>query len=107
LDGGIGGCDISGALSFCKWKPKNCDKPDAPAIFATDVVTYNLAVDEYNRYLQEIDEYKECIIAEGKADITHGFPDLVVDGAKEAESEVDEEANRAKRSLELARSLVR
>src|SRR5215469_5666539 len=70
IGGGIGSCDTSSPLLGCTWKSKSCLKPDPPSVFVTDVDSYNLAVSEFNSYLDEVRSYEDCIIAEAKRDVS-------------------------------------
>ena len=87
----------------CEWKPKDCDKPTRPLIIASTVSGYNLAVNEFNDYLQRAREYKQCIMNDAKSDIGDRFPALVIKEVKAETEQVDEDIDSARQSLDLAK----
>ena len=102
LIGGGGGCEISS----CEWKPTaSCYKPSPPTIYSsTAPVSYNRAVRDFNAYLARVQDYKTCVINQGKADIADGFPAAVMRGTQRASDEVDREARRTREELDSARA---
>jgi hypothetical protein len=106
ISGGTGSCDLKSPFLGCEWKPKDCFKPDAPLIIASTVSDYNFAVDRFNSYLREVEEYKQCLINDAKSDIQDRFPAIVVKGAKAESEQVDDDVQSTRQSLDLARSGV-
>jgi len=104
IGGGLSGCEIR--LS-CEWKAKGCYKPSPPFTTAYDSFSYNLAVENYNRYVSDAKMYLDCIISEGRRDINDGFPKLVKKSIEESSAEIDRDISSAKSSLEMARTLIR
>ncbi|MBC8038853.1 MAG: hypothetical protein H7X89_16740 [Rhizobiales bacterium] len=99
--GGVGGCEISS----CEWKPADCYKPGPPIIYSSTArVSYNRAVRDFNAYLERVRDYKNCVSNQGKADVSAGFPALVVKGTQKVNDEVDREALRAREELDSARA---
>lgn len=60
--------DISTGI-FSKWSPSGCYKPMPPSYFVTDAASYNMAIDEYNRYIQEMKDYLSCLENEAQQDL--------------------------------------
>jgi hypothetical protein len=106
IGGGISSCDLGGFRS-CEWKASRCHKPWPPSTFATDVFTYNMAVGEYNRFVNDSNEYIRCLGAEGKRDISDGFPAVVKESIDKAAKEIDRDISSAKSSLDMTRSFIR
>lgn len=100
---GSAACDFNSTPMGCEWKPKDCYKPTRPLITASTVSGYNLAVSEFNDYLQRAQEYKQCIMNDAKSDIGDGFPALVIKKVKEETEQVDEDIDSARQSLDLAK----
>lgn len=101
LMGGVGGCEISS----CEWKPADCYKPSPPTIYSSTArVSYNRAVRDFNAYLARVQDYKNCVIDQGKADAAYSFPALVTKATQKVNEEVDREARRAREELDLART---
>ncbi|MBC8038431.1 MAG: hypothetical protein H7X89_14560 [Rhizobiales bacterium] len=101
LMGGVGGCEISS----CEWKPAVCYKPSPPTIYSSTArVSYNRAVRDFNAYLARVQDYKNCVINQGKADVTDGFPAVVMRGTQKVNEEVDREARRSREELDSARA---
>ena len=48
--GTMDSCDLS-SYGECEWSAHNCYKPTKPIFFVTDVESYNMAVEAFNRYL--------------------------------------------------------
>ena len=99
--GGGGGCEISS----CEWKPAGCYKPGPPTIYSsTERISYNRAVRDFNAYLARVQDYRNCVINQGKADVSDGFPALVTRGTQKANDEVDREARKVREELDSARA---
>jgi hypothetical protein len=105
IDAGISNCDLRGlSFSECKWKAKDCFKPSPIYLTAWDRDSYNRAVDEYNDYIRRVDTYKTCLVDEGKRDM-ESFPDIVIKGVTAEADDVDQEAQRARATIEAERPL--
>jgi hypothetical protein len=50
------------------WKPNRCYKPRPPSVQVTDALTFNLAVEAFNRYLTDMKGYLECAGTEANED---------------------------------------
>jgi hypothetical protein len=96
-------CDFNSTPMGCEWKPKDCHKPTRPLIIASTISGYNLAVNEFNDYLQRAREYKECIVNDAESDIGDRFPALVIKEVKAETEQVDEDVESTRRSLDLAK----
>lgn len=51
-----------------QWQPSNCHKPVPPSTKVYDVVTYNVAVSQFNTYRAEVDAYFVCASSEAEHD---------------------------------------
>lgn len=97
-------CRIDGAFSSVKWKPSSsCDKPSAPLMmFVNSLREYNDAVDAFNRFLSATNAYIACITSEAKRDIDT-TADVIVKGAKAAQSEAADELRQQRTRLQMLR----
>jgi len=87
--GELGDCDL-GSRS-CEWRPSGCTKPEPPAVYAFDVASYNVAAEEFNSYLADVQLYTHCVAEEAKRDITDNAPEAIGDAAQAAISRANEE----------------
>lgn len=96
-------CKIDGLMSNITWKPSGCSKPSAPLfLVGRGAREYNLAVDQFNMWLSLVERYNDCIRSEALADIKR-MPDLIVEGAKKAQSEMASEIQHQRSNLQLMR----
>ena len=102
LEGGIGGCDLSSLIGSCTWKPSSCHQPIPPSSFVVDRNSFNMAVDEFNDYVEQVNAYKQCMINEAKSDISK-VPDIIVQSVQDASRKVDSDVQDARSSLEMQR----
>jgi hypothetical protein len=107
IESGIGGCDLNSSFSGCEWKPLACFRPSKPVTTAYDVESYNIAVEEYNSYVQQMSRYLDCLVSEAKRDIATGFPNAVKKSVEELSDDAQSEVSNAKSDLDLARELIR
>jgi len=101
LEGGFSGCDLSG-ITACEWKPSNCHKPFPPSSFVADRNSFNMAVEEFNNYVEQVNWYKQCMINEAKSDVSK-VPDIIVQSVQNASRKVDNELQNARSNLEMQR----
>jgi hypothetical protein len=51
-----------------QWQPSSCHKPVPPSTKVYDVITYNVAVSQFNTYRAEVDAYFVCASSEAEQD---------------------------------------
>jgi hypothetical protein len=68
-----------------------------------DAASYNAAVDGYNEYLREAQDYLQCIVKEGSADASQAFPALVKKSIAEKQREIEVNIQTARRYLDMSR----
>jgi hypothetical protein len=98
-------CDLNAANSTCTWQPKTCSRPPpAPAFeMESDTMSYNAAVDRYNEYVREAQDYMQCIVKEGSADASQGFPALLKKAIDAKQREIEMNIRTAQRNLQMSR----
>jgi hypothetical protein len=106
IEGSFSSCDLSSPFSRCEWTPAGCRKPSPPYFFPTDAESYNSAVAEYNSYLDDVNRYLACIIADAKNDIANEFPEVVKRGFDQLSGDTQRDVDRAKDDLDAARLLL-
>ncbi len=70
---------------------------------AYDVDSYNLAVDEFNMFLSDVDSYLDCVVRDANADIQKNIPKIIKQGVRDAQSEMRQLIDELKSQLELAK----
>lgn len=88
---------LSSIDNFTEWH-SDCYKPSPPSFFVSDIDSYNMAVDDFNRYVSEVKSYLECIRSEGDSD-SEMLLKAVHDGVTNEENEIIDEVRDAKREL--------
>jgi len=98
-------CDLGAADSACEWKPKHCSRPPPAPPFAmgSDDTPYNAAVDDYNNYVREAQDYLQCLIKEGTSDANQAFPAIVKKTIDAQQHTIEANLQTAKRNLEMSR----
>lgn len=86
------------------WEPY-CLKPDQPLFFIHDIQSYNFAVAEYNSYLDAVYAYLDCLEDEVEAD-TRLTRRAIINGFETQQTNIIDELEDAKNSLELSRFLI-
>lgn len=66
-------------------------------------MSYNAAVDDYNNYVQEAQDYLQCLIKEGTADANQTFPAVVKKTIDTQQRMIELNLQTAKRNLEMSR----
>lgn len=69
----------------------------------SDDTSYNAAVDDYNNYVQEAQDYIQCLIKEGTADANQAFPAVVKKTIDTQQRAIALNLQTAKRNLEMSR----
>lgn len=98
------GCDLGGISTNVEWKPSSsqCYKPSAPLTFVSDARSYNQAVREFNRWIDELDVYLSCVRSEAKDDLEK-IPDIMSKGLQNVRTDVDLDVSRARATLQAYR----
>jgi hypothetical protein len=98
-------CDLGPATTTCEWQPKSCSRPPPAPAFSmdSDVASYNAAVDRYNEYLREAQDYVQCIVKEGSADAGQAFPALVKRAIETKQREIQMNIQTAQRNMQMSR----
>lgn len=86
--------------SITDWKSSNCQEPSAPSFYVTDTQSYNNAVDKYNDYVTQVDDFLMCMEREANQDIST-LTSNVRNSVYSKKSEMKNEAQRTKYSLDL------
>lgn len=63
-----GGLDGSEIADYRVWRSNRCYKPPPPPVRVSDPLTYNLAVDAFNRYFDQMKAFMECVGIEANED---------------------------------------
>ena len=106
----IANTDLAGSLGYTgvspymEWEP-DCYKPDAPYMSVYDASSFNNAVDEFNYFLSEAQEYLSCILDEAEADIETTRL-AIQNGFEDRQSSMLSEVDDARSQLESARYLI-
>jgi hypothetical protein len=97
------GCDLGRVVPNVEWKPSSsCFKPSAPFFFASNTQEYNLAVQTFNQWIDEIDLYMSCVRNEAASDLKK-MPEIFAEGIKKVQREVSDEVSRTRTNLRLMR----
>ncbi|MEZ6852117.1 hypothetical protein [Halodesulfovibrio aestuarii] len=99
--GSIGYTTVS---PYMDWT-SDCSKPYEPSFIISDVSSYNYAVDEFNSYVSEVENYIQCIKSEAQSD-SKTIIQAIENAAK---SEIDEAINAvesAQSSLEMQKAFL-
>lgn len=99
--GSIDYCNIS---SWMDWSP-SCLEPIKPSFYIYDIYSYNLAVDDFNHYLRDVEIYLSCIDGEYSSDIKN-LADIVFDDAQRLRDDIVNDLERARIELEYQRLLI-
>ena len=90
--------------SYVDWTP-DCSKPSEPTFFISDRASFNIAVDEFNSYIWEAESYIECIKREAESD-ARNLHNAVEDGARNAISNISDEVDFVRSTLERQRGII-
>ena len=96
-------CTLGGFMPSAKWEATGCSEPYQPTIMAYDVDSYNLAVDEFNMFLSDVDSYLDCVVRDANADIQKNVPKIIKQGVRDAQSETRQLIDALKSQLEMAK----
>lgn len=70
---------------------------------ASEVDSYNAAVERYNEYVREAQDYMQCIVKEGTADASQAFPALVKKSIDARQREIEMNIQSAQRNMQMSR----
>ena len=97
----VGSIGLSSIYSYMDWDP-DCSKPSRPYYVATDVTTYNFAVNKFNDYVGAAKRYMDCIQSEADSDLEI-LVQAIENGLDEKTSAILNEVDSARFDLELQR----
>lgn len=63
-----GSLDNPQIADYSVWSSNRCYKPPPPPVNIADALSYNLAVDSFNRYFAQMKTFMECVGAEANQD---------------------------------------
>ena len=89
---------------YMDWEP-DCYKPSPPSFYVSDVDSFNMAVDEYNYYVNEVENYLACLQSEAESDISI-IKKAILNGMDEKRSEIIADVESSKSDLEMQRSFL-
>jgi hypothetical protein len=84
------------------WRANRCYKPPPPPIQVSDPLTYNLAVDRFNRYFEQMKAFMECVGAEANADYV-AMRKILDTGLERARSDALNDLERTRAAIERYR----
>lgn len=84
------------------WESSNCFRPSEPYFYVSDADSFNLAVDEFNNYVEEMRQFITCVNDEA-ADDANTVVRAIEDGRDEEVSNATSEVENVKASLESQR----
>ena len=94
--GGLDGADIA---DYRVWRSNRCYKPPPPPVQITDALTYNLAVDSFNRYFDQMKEFVECVGREANEDF-QAMQQVLERGLSRARAEALQDLERTRAAIE-------
>lgn len=100
---GAGGLDGSEIADYRVWRSNRCYKPPQPPINVSDPLTYNLAVDGFNRYFDQMKAFMECVGQEANQDY-ESMRKVLETGLSRARSEALEDLERTRAAIESYRN---
>jgi hypothetical protein len=80
-----------------EWEPSDCDKPNEPNFYVSDVESFNQAVERYNSYATDAETYVRCINSEASDDfrtLKGVFEDSVSNLISQSRNELDSVKSR-------------
>ncbi len=98
--GGLDGVDIA---DYRVWRSTRCYKPPPPPVLVSDPLTYNLAVESFNRYFEQMKEFMECIGKEANADY-EAMQSVLERGLTRAREEALQDLERTRSAIESYRN---
>ncbi len=90
--------------TYMDWEP-DCYKPSPPTFFVSDIHSYNMAVDEYNSFVSELQTYLSCIQSEGESDLKT-LAVSISNSIDEKRSEAMSELQSAKSDLSMQKLML-
>lgn len=102
LGGSIGFTQIS---PFMDWEP-DCNLPYQPSFYVSDADSFNYAVEEFNIYVTEVENYVRCLRTEGETDLEL-LADAIAETIQQKRRHAVNSLDTARSDLEFQRSLLR
>ncbi|MEQ9125106.1 MAG: hypothetical protein RIM80_21355 [Alphaproteobacteria bacterium] len=97
--GSLDGTDIA---DYRVWRSTRCYRPPEPSIQITDPLTYNLAVEAFNRYFEQMKEFVECVGEEANADFKT-TQDVLERGLSRSRADALQDLERTRAAIERYR----
>lgn len=97
-----GGLDGGEIADYRIWRSNRCYKPPPPPLQISDPLTYNLAVDAFNRYFDQMKAFVECIGDEANADY-ETLQKVLERGMSRARAEALQDLERTRSAIEAYR----
>ncbi len=94
-----GGLDGQEIADYRVWRSNRCYKPPPPPVRISDPLTYNLAVETFNRYFDQMKTYMECIGLEANEDY-EAMQKVLERGLSRARTEAREDLERTRSAIE-------
>ncbi len=97
--GGLDGPEIT---DYRVWRSNRCYKPSPPPVRIADALSYNLAVDAFNRYFEQMKTFMDCVGAEANQDY-EALRKVMEAGLARARSEALDDLERSRAEIERYR----
>lgn len=97
--GGLDGPEIA---DYRVWRSNRCYKPPPPPVNVSDPLTYNLAVDAFNRYFDQMKVFMECVGREANEDY-EAMRKVLETGLTRARAEALSDLERSRAAIESYR----
>ncbi len=98
--GSLDGPEIA---DFRVWRSTRCYKPVPPPVEVTDARSYNLTVDAFNRYFDQMKTFMECVGAEGNQDY-EAMRKVLENGMTQSRAEALQDLERTRSAIEAHRA---
>ncbi len=99
---GAGSLDGPEIADYRVWRSNRCYKPPPPPVRISDPLTYNLAVDAFNRYFDQMKVFMECVGAEANQDY-EAMRKVLETGLGRARQDALEDLERSRAAIERYR----
>lgn len=97
-----GGLDGGEIADYRIWRSNRCYKPPPPAVQITDPLTYNLSVEAFNRYFEQMKVFVECVGQEANQDY-EALEQVLERGLSRARAEALQDLERTRSAIERYR----
>lgn len=101
-DAQAGGLDGGEIADYRIWRSNRCYKPPPPPVQITDPLTYNLSVDAFNRYFDQMKVFVECVGQEANQDY-EALRQVLERGLSRSRAEALQDLERTRSAIERYR----